>query len=421
MEEDFPDFPDFINTAYRVSLGMGLHRKVSVSNFADHELEVRRRLWWYILHLDIMSSCSSGLSPLFVDNRMMSVGMISQSDDLRGGEIAEHHIGMFDVRYLVATKRYTVSSEIRRILRLHFEDGLQTIEQVNEAAAKLQIVAQEVGETVHLLIAHARVLNPRGPTTSTTESHDNTPRRGVTPFDNAWSFDNGDSEVHNFCAWAAILIHLMVHKAFCVLYHALFRDPEMVSDMHIRTSAVVHAQAFLQLFIRLCNDPTSVPFHWMYPGIYQPLQATSLLIADLLKFPNSPEAPLSRGLIDAVFDQFEVDEGLISIAAPLPRQLSGTGRDAWNMLAAGRKKALSMASEDPHVLLPSRCSYSDICICGERFAESQRVEQFRRSEVPEDPMSSTAPQDFPPLSLDDTEFDWYAWDATVGGVTGFIS
>jgi hypothetical protein len=36
-------------------------------------------------------------------------------------------------------------------------------------------------------------------------------------------------------------------------------------------------------------------------------------------------------------------------------------------------------------------------------------------------MPSMEPQDLPPLSLDDTDFDWYAWDATVEGVTGFIS
>ncbi|KAL9044548.1 MAG: hypothetical protein Q9214_002320 [Letrouitia sp. 1 TL-2023] len=77
-EEDFADAPDFISTAFRVALGMGLHRQLPHAGFSIAELETRRRLWWYILHLDIMSSASSGLSPLFIDDKMANAEMISQ-------------------------------------------------------------------------------------------------------------------------------------------------------------------------------------------------------------------------------------------------------------------------------------------------------------------------------------------------------
>jgi hypothetical protein len=79
-EEEFSDAPDFIATSFRVALGMGLHRQVPVSSFGAAEIETRRRLWWYILHLDVMSSSSSGLSPLFINRKMANTDAISQYD-----------------------------------------------------------------------------------------------------------------------------------------------------------------------------------------------------------------------------------------------------------------------------------------------------------------------------------------------------
>lgn len=83
-EEEFSDAPDFISTAFRIALGMGLHRHFPGAGFTLAEMETRRRLWWYILHLDVMSSSSSGLSPLFIDEKMANTDHISQYDCLEG-------------------------------------------------------------------------------------------------------------------------------------------------------------------------------------------------------------------------------------------------------------------------------------------------------------------------------------------------
>ena len=83
-EEDFSNAPDFISTAFRIALGMGLHRQIPSSHFSVAEIETRRRLWWYILHLDIMSSASSGLSPLFIDEKMANTPKISLYDAIEG-------------------------------------------------------------------------------------------------------------------------------------------------------------------------------------------------------------------------------------------------------------------------------------------------------------------------------------------------
>jgi hypothetical protein len=79
-EEEFSDAPDFIATSFRIALGMGLHRQLPDATFGTVELETRRRIWWYILHLDVMSSSSSGLSPLFINRKMANTESISHFD-----------------------------------------------------------------------------------------------------------------------------------------------------------------------------------------------------------------------------------------------------------------------------------------------------------------------------------------------------
>lgn len=80
-EEDFRDAPEFVSMSFRLSIGMGLHRQLPNANLSVGDIETRRRLWGYILHLDVMVSCSSGLSPLFIDEKMANTSTISDHDE----------------------------------------------------------------------------------------------------------------------------------------------------------------------------------------------------------------------------------------------------------------------------------------------------------------------------------------------------
>ena len=252
MEEDFSDFPEFINTAFRVALGMGLHRHLPEAEFNTGDLETRRRLCWYILHLDVMASASSGLSPLLLDDKLANVETISKYDQQEGNSVREGHQSKIqrsnhcynagidsssvDVRYLVATRRYEVSKKMRYVLRLHFEDALQSAEQVHEIAEQLQTVAEQVSKTIRVLLTPSSS-SPSLRRATSSGSSANRSNVESKSFDRVWRLggEGDDQEALNFCSWSAILLHLMTHKVFCVLYHALFRDPNMVSNAELRT------------------------------------------------------------------------------------------------------------------------------------------------------------------------------------------
>lgn len=340
------------------------------------------------------------------------------------------------MRYLVASERYAITKEMREILVLHFEDAFESPIAVEECSGRLRAMAMRTATTVETLLeVHANA----GATTTTATQ---TVEHALPAFDRVWTLQPNpeDREIVNFSAWSALLLHLMVHKAYCVLYHPLFRDPEMVAHESIRTNAIKHAQAFLQLFIRVCNDPISEPYHWMYPGTYQPLQAVSLLLADLLQQPHSDDAELSRGLIDAIFELYQVDEGIVSQNDPPRRQLSPSGRDAWTMLARTRQRALQQIGIDHHVLFPSNgVIASNRCICGEKIsveghdAGSGTYHDLRAasagpavrasgigSPLPKATHDSAVELGPDEMLYDQVDFDWHAWDNALGPSVGLM-
>jgi hypothetical protein len=170
----------------------------------------------------------------------------------------------------------------------------------------------------------------------------------------------------------------------------------------------------------------------MYPGTYQPLQAVSLLLADLLQRPYSDEAGLSRGLIDATFEMYQVGEGIVSQSDPPRRQLSSSGKYAWSILVWTRKKALDLIGQDHHVLLPSHMASSDFCICGQKIARLRAGDQDNdgpqtqwrdMAPLPGNAYEMTEKHNLTPTQvfIDNNDFDWDTWDASVGQLTGLMS
>jgi hypothetical protein len=65
--------------------------------------------------------------------------------------------------------------------------------------------------------------------------------------------------------------------------------------------AIPRFQSFLTIFIRMCTTISYLPFQWLYPGAYQPLQPVAVLLVDLLKEPHSTEAHESQVLLEKIF------------------------------------------------------------------------------------------------------------------------
>lgn len=152
-----------------------------------------------------------------------------------------------DIRDLVASERYEITKEIRAILRLHFEDALHSVEQINDLDNALKTICSRVGQTVARLlpkepsrfISHCSTISMHHPSMAHGGGGNSTKAapRSTESYARIWKLDpyGNDAEVSIFCSWSAILLHLMVHKSFCTLYHPLFRDSAMALNQSIRS------------------------------------------------------------------------------------------------------------------------------------------------------------------------------------------
>ena len=81
--------------------------------------------------------------------------------------------------------------------------------------------------------------------------------------------------------------------------------------------------------------------------MYQPLQATAIILADLIKNPTTEEAQHSRKLVDRLFSLIGPDGFGSHMEKQPKRNLSPAGREAWEMLRKLRRQAWTRAGLDP--------------------------------------------------------------------------
>lgn len=80
-EEEPLTSSSFIGLGLRVAQIMGLHRDGAQFGLDPCEAEVRRRVWWHIVHMDGVMSISSGLPPLVNDEGYWDVRPVSELKD----------------------------------------------------------------------------------------------------------------------------------------------------------------------------------------------------------------------------------------------------------------------------------------------------------------------------------------------------
>ena len=118
--------------------------------------------------------------------------------------------------------------------------------------------------------------------------------------------------------------------------------------------AIPRFQSFLSIFIDMCSSESYLPYQWLYPGAYQPLQPVAVLLIDLLKNPKSVEAAMSRSLLEKTFSllgpEGRITNGALSVNCwPDQRYASAGARQAWMRLEKLRSKVWQKLGLDHNV------------------------------------------------------------------------
>ncbi|RFU27671.1 hypothetical protein B7463_g8653, partial [Scytalidium lignicola] len=358
-EEESLSSCSYLSVALRIAQAMGLHRDSALFKLDPIQAEIRRRIWWHIIHTDIMTCLSSGLPPLMVvdnvyDTRMISevkdecIG-ISENDGLDQKQrqncaksaSLENNIStpdsqMLDIRYVVAVGRYKLTALIRKILRHQFDVRPKSMK---DFAALKKLVDEQSSETLTRIKQIAVMqLTPKA------SCHQDLGASST------HSRDSKDMTSVAFQTWAQKLLSLMNHRAYCMLYQPLLKGEFGGLNSLVRKDAIHHCHSYVENFLDMCTTPEFRPFYWLYPGTYQPLQAMAILLADVLKSPHSAEAQHSRTLVERLFSMVGSDGvGWYKESNPR-RSLSTAGKEVWKMLRRLRRQAWKKAGIDPDMV-----------------------------------------------------------------------
>ncbi|KFZ07010.1 hypothetical protein V501_06860 [Pseudogymnoascus sp. VKM F-4519 (FW-2642)] len=340
-EEESLSSCSFVAVAFRVCQAMGIHKDGTDFGLDEIQTEERRRVWCHLMHLDVMTSILSGLpliasSEMFSDTRMIGelrdeyIGKVQLTEDMDGSPI-------IDPNYIVAAGRYDSTSCMRNILLWQFSHKPVSLDSVKNMEESIEWLQIRTKTRIKRLRLHP--LEELGSPSS--HSFQSTPRG-----------DNTE-ELSPQALWGKDLLCLMVEKAYCLLYHPIMQHSTLWIEL--RTRAIPRFQSFLSIFIKMCTTDSYLPFQWLYPGAYQPLQCVAVMLIDLLKAPVSPEAAKSQSLLENIFSllgpEGRISSGTLNVSSwPNQRYASAGAKQAWMRLEKLRSKVWQKLGLDHSVL-----------------------------------------------------------------------
>jgi hypothetical protein len=237
IREDSLSSCSFVSVALRIAQAMGLNRDGAYFKLDPIQAEVRRRVWWHIIHTDIMTCFPCGLPPLIVDDDHYDTRMISELQDEYIGSSAigpspygvtqdSTELGCLqntasdfdrgncddekvDICHVVAVGRYRLTTLMRKILRRQFnvlpmsvKDIMALKKAVDEQSSETAMRIKQIGAMQFRSMESSQQDHWPGSTSS------RQPR---------------SLKVSAFQAWAQKLLRLLIHKAYCILYQPLLK------------------------------------------------------------------------------------------------------------------------------------------------------------------------------------------------------
>lgn len=223
-EEESLSSCSFVAVAFRVCQAMGLHKDGSDFGLDEVQVEERRRVWCHLMHLDVMTSIVSGL-PLVASSEMYSstrmirelrdeyIGKLQFTEDIDDGAI-------IDPNYILTAGRYDSTSCIRSILLRQFSPRPVTLVCVKNVEERIEELKTRTEKRIGRLGQLS--YNSHSSTSSLLNSMSSS------------SSSNAGEESNPRVRWGKDLLHLMVEKAYCLLYQPTMRDSNLWAELRAK-------------------------------------------------------------------------------------------------------------------------------------------------------------------------------------------
>ena len=202
---------------------MGLHRDGSLFDLKEVDCEVRRRVWWHIMHLDIQGAIATGLPPLGgssedqFDTRMPS----ELRDELIGSDLVasdRESANASSPAMILAVGRYETTVLLRKII----------VRLLGIKPPRKDDIT-EMGQMIHGLKAKLEERIARIPARGL-------PEMGFLPQHHQQEEINDIIKEREgvFNSWARIMLSMMSDRAYGVLYQSFLKSTKSRLWVHAR-------------------------------------------------------------------------------------------------------------------------------------------------------------------------------------------
>lgn len=211
-----------ISTTLRIAQTMGLHREGTWSALSSTDKEIRRRVWWHIVWLDVQSTMSTGLTPCCGNEALEAVSMVDthreESSDIPAGRSpsTDPVTNGPSVAILYAIGRFqTARLQARVVAHLQSAQG-----PTHDGFAELVTDAKELIRKIDSLIA-------RVPTQGIPE-RGYIPSRlaNASPSTHPSLYKDDTSQPTVFAAWTRIMLTLMKSETSILLQKPFLGPPD---------------------------------------------------------------------------------------------------------------------------------------------------------------------------------------------------
>jgi len=208
------------------------------------QTEIKRRVWWYLVYLDVESSMASGL-PGMIHSDEYTTRMPSLTLDA----------SLWNNEAVSGCSQHTPSMQIAMHGRLLLAQKLQIWMKSMPCEGEIIEFTRSIESLLHLI-----------PDTPATE-------------------------------WPRLYLSLQTDRARCVLQREFSSSTSNCDDSLLRS-----ARSFLEKYIRLATLRSRPNYQWYIPGLLQPLPALMIVLMHLTSCQHlEAESRLSRELIDKIF------------------------------------------------------------------------------------------------------------------------
>ncbi|KAF2436271.1 hypothetical protein EJ08DRAFT_232821 [Tothia fuscella] len=361
----------FVGLAQRAAHMLGLHKDPShFPEIGPIEAEVRRRVWWQIVHIDVTITVATGLPPT-----------VDTSWDVQPlSELKDEFIGTpqgLEYEQVVAagtrTQDLADDPSSRNITSMVSTGGI--------------LVRGKLHSTFIMRKALIWIAGRRTPTANEIRglrylfrrNHKELLSRIQRIPDSRVNANNLGEDKHqtNLNKWARCLLALFIDRNWTLVCHPLFQSTLMKAWSDIYDQTISHCQGFLLKTAYLACNTEFTLFQWSWPGNHQPLHAMMLILQFLIDSPHSTLASDCRNAVDFVLALYEDGFGLVAGGGEpkQSRRIAQGGTEAWKFFFRQRKQAWEAAGLNPSQLWSRREAVRKCLTAMENVVTNEKIKE----------------------------------------------